>query len=123
MSENIMYKTIADKMKQANEEIDELKQEIKRLKKLLDCKERLTKIMPEGTEFIILTKADYERQEKDIELALIDYKSRCEKAVEIAKDLKQFVYDELVDRNVCGATETHDKIINLLNILNGDNNE
>ena len=47
----------------------------------------------------------------------VDYKSRCEKAVEIAKDLKQFVYDELVDRNVSGATETHSKIIDLLDIL------
>jgi len=52
-----------------------------------------------------------------------DYKSRIEKAVEIAKDLKQFVYDELVDRNVSGATETHDKIINLLNTLNGRSDE
>ena len=47
-----------------------------------------------------------------------EYKSKIEKAVKIAKDLKQFVYDELVDRNVSGATETHVKIINLLNTLN-----
>lgn len=40
-----------------------------------------------------------------------------EKYVEIAKDLKQFVYDELVDRNINGATETHCKIINLLDTL------
>lgn len=51
------------------------------------------------------------------------YKSRCEKAVEIAKDLKQFVYDELVDRNVSGATEIHSKIIDLLNILNSRSDE
>lgn len=43
-------------------------------------------------------------------------------AVKATKDVKQFVYDELVDRNVSGATETHCKIMDLLNILNkGDN--
>ena len=64
-------------------------------------------------------KKEYEKSYIEKE----DYKSRIEKAVEIAKDLKQFVYDELVDRNVSGATETHDKIINLLNILNGRSDE
>lgn len=39
-------------------------------------------------------------------------------AIKATKDVKQFVYDELVDRNVSGATETHCKIMNLLNILN-----
>ena len=44
-------------------------------------------------------------------------------AIKATKDVKQFVYDELVDRNVSGATETHCKIMDLLNILNkGDNN-
>ena len=43
-------------------------------------------------------------------------------AIKVTKDVKQFVYDELVDRNVSGATETHCKIMDLLNILNkGDN--
>ena len=43
-------------------------------------------------------------------------------AIKATKDVKQFVYDELVDRNVSGATETHCKIMDLLNILNkGDN--
>lgn len=39
-------------------------------------------------------------------------------AIKATKDVKQFVYDELVDRNVSGATETHCKIMDLLNILN-----
>lgn len=59
----------------------------------------------------------------DVYEELEELKSRIEKAVEIAKDLKQFVYDELVDMNVSGATETHDKIINLLNTLNGRSDE
>ena len=39
-------------------------------------------------------------------------------AIKATKDVKQFVYDELVDRNVSGATETHCKIMDLLKILN-----
>lgn len=39
-------------------------------------------------------------------------------AIKATKDVKQFVYDELVDRNVSGATETHCKIMDLLSILN-----
>lgn len=64
-------------------------------------------------------KNDFDMCVKDLKKA----NKKIEKAFEIAKDLKQFVYDELVDRNVCGATETHDKIINLLNILNGGSDE
>lgn len=47
-----------------------------------------------------------------------DCKLIVKKAAEITKDLKQFVYDELVDRNVSGATEIYSKIIDLSNILN-----
>ena len=50
--------------------ITNLQEENERLKKQLNCKERLTKILPEDTEFIILSKSDYDRQEKDIELIL-----------------------------------------------------
>ena len=44
-------------------------------------------------------------------------------AIKATKDVKQFVYDELVDRNVSGATETHCKIMDLLNILNKGSEE
>ena len=45
------------------------------------------------------------------------------KGMKATKDVKQFVYDELVDRNVSGATETHCKIMDLLNILNKGSDE
>lgn len=79
---------------------DELKQENERLKE-----KSINEVL----------KIDFDMCVKDLKKA----NKKIEKANEIAKDLKQFVYDELVDRNVSGATETHDKIINLLNTLNG----
>ena len=65
--------------------ITNLQKENESLKRKLDCKERLTKIMPEDTEFIILTKSDYEKQESEIELIAFDYKQRNEKAIEYIK--------------------------------------
>ena len=60
---------------------------------------------------------------KKIEKRLEQLENIRKEAIEATKDVKQFVYDELVDRNVSGATETHCKIMDLLNILNkGDNN-
>lgn len=63
-----------------------LRNENERLKKALNCKEYFSSTMPEDTEFVILTKANYDRQQKDIQLELIDYKSRCEKGIEYIED-------------------------------------
>lgn len=46
-----------------------------------------------------------------------EVKKQKDDVVEGLKDLKQFVYDELVDFNVIGATETHCKVMNLLRML------
>lgn len=73
--------------------------------------------MPEDTEFVILTKANYDRQQKDIQFELIDYKSRCEKASE---ELKQAYTDIQNNEN---ANYIHIAFRNdLLNILQGENN-
>ena len=87
---------------------DELKQENERLKRQLNCKEYFSSTMPKDTEFVILTKNNYDRQQKDIQLELIDYKSRCEKAVEYIKI--NFVEDIITVKT-------------LLNILNGRSDE
>lgn len=67
--------------------ITNLQNENERLKEKLNCKEYFSSTMPEDTEFVILTKNNYDRQQKDIQLELIDYKSRVEKAVEYIKSL------------------------------------
>ena len=76
---NTMYAQLKDEYE---EEIKDLQQENERLKEALNCKEYFSSTMPEDTEFVILTKNNYDRQQKDIQLELIDYKFRCEKAIE-----------------------------------------
>ena len=85
--------------------ITNLQEENEKYKKIFEGKERFSKIMPEDIDFIILSKSDYDRQEKDIQLELIDYKSRVNKAIEYIYQLKQNAPDE----------EMLDKIINILN--------
>ena len=103
--------------------ITNLQEENDRLKVKLNCKEYFSSTMPENTEFVILTKENYDRQQKDIELELIDYKSRNEKAIEYIKQNSKcggsFIDDKFV-------IEYIDEIFNgmeLLNILNGGSNE
>ena len=76
--------------------------------------------MPKDTEFVILTKNNYDRQQKDIELELIDYKSRIEKAVD---------YIRQYDGNISGwyYSKEHKRFLaednvkdDLLNILNNE---
>lgn len=88
--------------------ITNLQKENEKYKKIFEAKERFSKIMPDDTDFIILSKADYDRQQEDIELTAIKLKSRNEKAIEYIEERKNlnwyadgvFVYE-------------------LLNILNG----
>ncbi len=106
--------------------ITNLQKENEKLKEKLHCKEYFSSTMPENTEFVILTKENYERQQKDIELELIDYKLRCEKAIEynigIIKDTKGF-YRPTEDIIYSGDTLI-DIAEQNINILQGsDNNE
>ena len=80
---------LQEELKSANESIswwqnrfNAVEKENGRYKKIFEGKERFSKIMPDDTDFIILSKSDYDRQQEDIELGLIDYKSRNEKAIE-----------------------------------------
>lgn len=50
-----------------NEIIDELYNEVVRLRKILNCKEELCKYLPKDTEFVVLTKEDYERNNLTLE--------------------------------------------------------
>jgi regulator of replication initiation timing len=92
----------------------ELQQENERLKEELNCKEYFSSTMPEDTEFVILTKNNYDRQQKDIQLELIDYKSRCEKAIEYIQNNMQ--YDDNIDDNWIMTND-------LLNILQNRSEE
>lgn len=98
--------------------ITNLEQDNERYKKIFKAKERFSKIMPENTEFIILSKADYDRQQEDIELNAIELKSRNEKAIELLKEAG--CYDE---ENKIFCDDVWEELPKLLNILNGDDND
>ena len=98
---NEYKKTIAENMK--------LIVENHKLKEMLNAKEVYTSYLPEDTEFIIMTKDDYERQE-------IEYRTRIDKAIEYIENTKfDLSNDEYDLREYDGAK--------LLKILQGEDKE
>ena len=95
--------------------------------KEIPLKERIEKLLESGwvNEFNYL---ENQLQEARYLVVILQQKVKQlenirKEAIKATKDVKQFVYDELVDRNVSGATETHCKIMDLLNILNKGSNK
>lgn len=88
---------LLEKWHKNNDKIVNLISENERLKKALNCKEYFSSTMPEDTEFVILTKNNYDRQQKDIQLELIDYKSRCEKAIQYMNNDKSNDHADLIE--------------------------
>ena len=64
---------------------DELEKENRQLKEKLNCKEYFSSTMPEGTEFVILTKNNYDRQQKDLVLENIQLKKQKDDVVGLIK--------------------------------------
>ena len=102
------YDLYCDDLKTLLDYITNLEQENERYKKIFEGKERFSKIMPEDTEFIILSKADYDRQQEDIELVAIELRNRIDKAIKILKN---------------NDHEFEGTVYSALNILQGENNE
>ena len=97
--------------------ITNLQKENEKYKKIFEAKERFSKIMPDDTDFIILSKADYDRQQEDIELTAIKLKSRNEKAIEyIENDLQISV---LPNNQIINGKEVVKRINKIVNILQG----
>ena len=90
-----------------------LEQVNKKLKVKLNCKECFSSTMPENTEFVILTKENYDRQQKDIELELIDYKQRNEKAIEYIRS-EYTITDDDVYLALYSSDGTLDKLESIL---------
>ena len=79
---NDLINELNNKIDAQDKIINEQVLEIARLNKQLNCKERLTKLLPPDTEFIILSKSVYERQEKDIEEIALELQDKIDKAIE-----------------------------------------
>ena len=112
MSENIMYKNIANKMKEANEDKTKIKEIIKDIKEIYYFKplldyitnlqqenERLKELINPKTQIFIDTQDIEERYGEELyqdylKEQLDDYKSRCEKAIKYIYDSYKGVENE-----------------------------
>lgn len=68
-----------------------LQEENQKLKEQLNCKEYFSSTMPEDTEFVILTKNNYDRQQKDLALENIELKQENEKLNKIIDELENYL--------------------------------
>ena len=124
-----------DTFNQLLDYITNLQEENERYKRIFEGKERFSKIMPDDTDFIILSKADYDRQQEenerlkkdnlllidyqDMEQKYDDYKLRNEKAIE-------YIKHEWFKREQIGISHlsfSYDELQKILNILNGGDEE
>jgi hypothetical protein len=102
------------------EELEKERKKNKELEKQLKCKKEYTKYLPEDTEFIILTKPDYDRQQEELQDKVFELQERIDKAV-------LYIIHENFKRTILigvGTKKyTRNILDNVLNILKGDNNE
>lgn len=108
MNEEIKAKLDLNGIKDLENYITNLQKENQSLKEKLNCKEYFSSTMPENTEFVILTKENYDKQQKDLALENIILKSRNEKAVELIK--KALIESDITGNGILDLS-------NLLNIL------
>ena len=99
--------------------ITNLQKENQSLKEKLNCKEYFSSTMPENTEFVILTKENYDRQQKDLALENIILKSRNEKAIECIKSKKAIINTDYIRIFDLFEIEEQGYTNDLLNILQG----
>ena len=105
---NDLINELNNKIDAQDKIINEQVLEIARLNKQLNCKERLTKLLPPDTEFIILSKSVYERQEKDIEEIALELQDKIDKAIEYINNcIKSF------DTKILNSNEI-DELIKIL---------
>jgi len=83
---------------------DELEKENRQLKEKLNCKEYFSSTMPEDTEFVILTKNDYDRQQKDLALENIQLKKQKDDVVKFVNEYIQEDYYEKLDEYITHFT-------------------
>lgn len=74
-----------------NNYITNLQEENQKLKEQLNCKEYFSSTMPENTEFVILTKNNYDRQQKDLALENIELKQENEKLNKIIDEWEKYL--------------------------------
>ena len=97
------------------EELEKERKKNKELEKQLNCKKEFTKYLPKDTEFIILTKPDYDRQQEELQDKVIELQERIDKAI--------YRIEWYCDKNeeIVEYFNFDDDYKKLLDILKGDN--
>jgi len=86
------------------EELEKEREKNKKLEKQLNCKKEYTKYLPEDTEFIILTKPDYDRQQEELQ----------DKVFELEEQLKLAKEQDLYGIKVFTNNETYNEYKRIL---------
>lgn len=68
-------------------------------------------------------KKEIEMPKEELLNKLWDLQDRVYKAIELNKQIKSFVYNEMVDRCVPGSTELYELVNDELKVLGGENNK
>ena len=71
---------------------------------------------------MIEAKKEIEMPKEELLNKLWNLQDRVYKAIEINKQIKDFVYNEMVDRGVPGSTELYELVNEELKVLGGENN-
>lgn len=95
--------------------ITNLQEENQKLKEQLNCKEYFSSTMPENTEFVILTKNNYDRQQKDLALENIQLKQENQKLNKIIDELERWLKE---DEEKAATTWEMGRCFNMFDILN-----
>ncbi len=109
--------------------ITNLQEENQKLKEQLNCKEYFSSTMPEDTEFVILTKNNYDRQQKDLALENIELKQENQKLVKVIDELEKWLkekinrYEYSAGNMNMAAAGTLEAILNKLTELKGGSDE
>lgn len=93
------------------EELEKERKKNKELEKQLKCKKEFTKYLPKDTEFIILTKPDYDRQQEELQDKVFELQERIDKAIQTIEKNENKAPVEVILNDIGEA----------LNILKGDN--
>ena len=70
------------------EELKKKRKKNKELEKQLNCKKEFTKYLPKDTEFIILTKPDYDRQQEELQDKVFELEERIDSAINYIEKYK-----------------------------------
>ena len=71
------------------EELEKERQKNKELEKQLNCKKEFTKYLPKDTEFIILTKPDYDRQQEELQDKVFELQYRIDKIKKYIEETRE----------------------------------